>query len=174
MWRLDIRLSVQIVVVQVLLALVACQRNDAQEVVAEVQAPQPLDGTAQSYGIGIKCVLQRSGGAGVDARFEVRNQGHSIIEVQSVQGESASEVSVLVEVFANGKWEATPATETRATRLEELWPGATQYARTVIPSDVQWARVVAHARGLVRMKDGVTITELMDVSSDAFKVTASD
>ena len=76
------------------------------------------------------------------------------------------------DVFRRGKWEPETPAVSNSLPFDDLWPGATQYARTMLPLDARWARVRLHARGLVGTKDGATVHGVTEVSSDAFEIPA--
>jgi hypothetical protein len=159
-----------------MLAIAACGRADeesAERKDRDDETPASLTGTSQDFGIAIKSVWLKRADAVVDARFEVENQGRSIISVQTTDGTAGSEASLSVEAFRNGRWERDESATLAPARFVDLWPGATLYARTKIPNGIRWARVVLCAKGLVGMKDGITVTRAMEVSSDAFEVAES-
>ena len=156
----------------VVLAAAACQHVDEQPSASgnrDNETPASLTGTSQDFGIAIKSVWLKRAGALVDARFEVQNQGRSIVSVQATDATAGSEAVLSVEAFRDGIWKREKSATGEPARFVDLWPGATLYARTTSPSGIRWARVVVCARGLVGKKDGVTASGAMEVTSDAFE-----
>src|SRR3990172_3190032 len=134
---------VAIVMVLVVLAVAACRDHEASVAADTGQeaAPPSLAGSAQDFGIRVKCVHLERTRTGIDARFEVENQGRAIVNVQAAQGDTASEVALSADVFRRGKWEPETPAVSNSLPFDDLWPGATQYARTMLPLDARWARV---------------------------------
>jgi hypothetical protein len=160
-----------------ILAAGACQRVDeelANRANRDDEKPASLAGNARDFGISIISVWLKNADGLVDARFEVQNRGRSIVNVRTKDAAAGSEAVLSVEVFRDGTWEKEKSATGDAPRFVDLWPGATVYARTTIPHGVRWARVLVSARGLVGMKDGITVDGAMDVASDAFEIPRSD
>jgi hypothetical protein len=171
-----VRDATQFVAGCLLLAAAACQRVDeepAERRNRDHETPASLTGTSQDYGIAIKSVWLKTAGALVDARFEIQNQGRSIVSVQATDSTAGSEALLSFEEFRDGVWEREKPATGEPARFVDLWPGATLYARTTIPHGARWARVVVRATGLVGLKDGVTASSAMAVTSDAFEISES-
>jgi hypothetical protein len=158
-------------------ALGGCRR-DADQVVGGAQEvgerPGVVSGNSLDFGISIKNVLLKRTSASVDARFEVGNQGRSIVKVQVGPGRPEAEAVLSVEVFRHGRWDRILSTADQSPHFEDLWPGATEYARATLPADARWVRVIVHAKELVGKKDNVTVVGPTEVFSDAIEVPGSE
>ena len=156
------------------LAVWGCRRERAPAREEPVAPPsETLVGNSKAFGIAIRRVLLEVTEAGVDTRFEIENQGKSIVSVASVKAAAGSEVSLAVETLHEGAWKREPSARDASAHFHDLWPGATAYARAMIPGDARWARVFVTGRGLVGKKDGVPVDGDLEVSGDAFEVPAT-
>jgi len=130
-----------VVAALLMLAVAACGRADeepAERKNHDDETPASHTGTSQDFGIAIKSVWLKKADAVVDARFEVQNQGRSIVSVQATDSAAGSEASLSVEVLRNGAWERNKSATLEPARFVDLWPGATLYARTTIPNEIRW------------------------------------
>jgi hypothetical protein len=161
--------------ISTILASAACDRGKTSEVPdpAPEPAPPSLAGTAKDFDLLVTRVHAEETPTGLDLGFEVKNQGRSIVDVESTRRGKASEVVLHPEVYRNGNWEQVPVGADPASSFEELWPGATRYGRATFPLECRWGRVRVRARGLVGAKDGAIVSGAIDVFSDVVDLSGS-